>query len=292
MSAIDLVVDHRGFHPFSFQFVLLRTCFSLCLVQMLEYGFQMINLIRHLLVRIQNALVNYVVTFRRYSMKPEVTLERLGSVYGGWWVPKSCTEDQGIRRVAFSVGIGHDVTFDKQLLKNGFSVIALDPLAECVAFAEKELSGFDGVYLDNLGLSTYSGNERFFSPRNSAHDSWSSTNSQLTSQDNSIVFEVISLSDLITKYKSVVEGAYTILKMDIEGAESKIIQSLCDLEYAFDYLAIEMDCLSLIPFLHFKTRLNRIKEVRSLLINMNSRGYKLIKTENFNYFWSFEISSS
>jgi FkbM family methyltransferase len=259
---------------------------------MLEYGFQMINLIRHLLVKIQNALVNYIVTFRRYSTKPNVTLERLGSVYGGWWVPKTCIEGKGLRRVAFSVGIGHDVTFDKQLLKNGFLVIALDPLAECVAFAEKELSGFDGVYLNNLGLSTYSGKERFFSPRNSAHDSWSSTNSQLTSHDNSIVFDVISLADLISKYKSVVEGAYTILKMDIEGAESKILQSLCDLDYVFDYVAIEMDCLSLIPFLHFKTRLNRIKEVRGLIRNMNSRGYELIKTENFNYFWSFEKNSS
>jgi FkbM family methyltransferase len=258
---------------------------------MLEYGFQMINLIRHLLVKIQNALVNYIVTFRRYSMKSGVTLERLGSVYGGWWIPKTFIEDREVRRVAFSVGIGHDVSFDKQLLKNGFSVIALDPLAECIAFAERELHGFDGVYLNKLGLSTYSGKERFFSPKNSAHDSWSSTNSQLTSHDSSIVFEVISLSDLIAKYKSVIEGASTMLKMDIEGAESKIIQPLCDLEFAFDYVAIEMDCLSLIPFLHFKTRLNRIKDVRGLMKNMNSRGYRLIKTENFNYFWSFEKKS-
>ena len=79
-----------------------------------------------------------------------------------------------------------------------------------------------------------------------------------------------------------------MLKMDIEGAERKIIPSLCDLEHSFDYVAIEMDFLSLIPFLQLKTRLNCIKEARDLLQKMDSRGYKLINYENFNYFWSFE----
>lgn len=82
--------------------------------------------------------------------------------------------------------------------------------------------------------------------------------------------------------------AWTILKMYIEGAESKIIPSLCDLKYSFNFVAIEMDFLSLIPFLQFKTRFRRVVEARELLSRMNTRGYKLIKNENFNYFWSFE----
>jgi FkbM family methyltransferase len=238
-------------------------------------------------VKIQNALVNRLVTFGNVYTDSHGGLVRLGTSYGGWWIPRKILELTDRSRVALSIGIGHDVSFDRELLKCGFGIIALDPLEECVDFARSELVGFSNVYLANLGLATYSGEERFFAPKSETHDSWSSTNSQETGYERSVVFEVISLFDLITKYDAQIAGAWTMLKMDIEGAESKIIPSLCELEHSFDYVAIEMDFLSLIPFLHFKTRLIRIVEARKLLRKMNFRGYRMIKNENFNYFWSF-----
>lgn len=69
----------------------------------------------------------------------------------------------------------------------------------------------------------------------------------------------------------------------IEGAKSKIY-SFCDLDFSFNFVVTEIDFLSLIPFLQFKTRFSRVVEARVLLRKMNSRGYKLIKDENFNYF--------
>jgi FkbM family methyltransferase len=246
------------------------------------------KVIRQFLVKVQNSFVNYLVVFGNSSKKSNINLMRLGTSYGGWWVPKHIIEDKHISRVSFSIGIGHDVSFDKEVLKSGFQVIALDPLEECVNFAKENLAGYSGVYLENLGLATYTGRERFFAPKSKAHDSWSSTNSQLTEFEESIVLDVICLTDLLAKYESNFRGAWTLLKMDIEGAERRIIPSLCDLGYSFDYVAIEMDFLSLIPFLKLRTRLNRIKEARELLRKMNSRGYRLIKNENFNYFWSFE----
>ena len=251
----------------------------------------MVNAICRFLVWVQNTFVNYLVVLGNSSVTTNFKLVRLGTSYGGWWVPKHVIEDSQIRRVALSVGIGHDVSFDKEILKSGFCVIALDPLTECVTFARKELAGFSDLYLENLGLATYSGQERFYAPKSHLHDSWSSTNTQLNSFEESIVFEVISLRDLLTKYESDIQDSWTMLKMDIEGAESRIIPSLCELEYAFDYVAIEMDFLSLIPFLNLKTRFNRIKEARELLRKMDSRGYKLIKNENFNYFWSVELKT-
>ena len=252
----------------------------------------MVNEICRFLVWVQNTFVNYLVLLGNFSVTTNFKLVRLGTSYGGWWVPKHVIEDSKIRRVALSVGIGHDVSFDKEILKSGFCVIALDPLTECVTFARKELAGFSDLYLENLGLATYSGQERFYAPKSALHDSWSSTNSQLTGFEKSILFEVISLADLLAKYQSNILGSWTMLKMDIEGAESEVIPSLCDLEYSFDYVAIEMDFLSLIPFLNVKTRFKRVKEARELLRKMDSRGYKLIKHENFNYFWSVELKTN
>jgi FkbM family methyltransferase len=229
-----------------------------------------------------------LVTFGNNTNYSFDGLVRLGTSYGGWWVPQKIIEETDAGRVALSIGIGHDVSFDKELLKCGFGVIALDPLEECVSFARKELEGFSNVYLENLGLASHSGQERFFAPKSKTHDSWSSTNSQLTDYEKSAVFEVISLSDLIAKYDPQIKDSWTMLKMDIEGAESKIIPSLCDLKYSFNFVAIEMDFLSLITFLQFRTRFIRIVEARELLSRMKGRGYMLIKNENFNYFWIFE----
>jgi FkbM family methyltransferase len=246
----------------------------------------MTYIIRHFLVKAQNAIVNYLVIFGNLTSSPHNSLTRLGTPYGGWWIPRHVIDNKVSSRFALSIGIGYDVSFDKEILENGFHVLALDPIAECVAFASKELAGFTGLYLENLGLATHSGQERFYAPKSALHDSWSSTNSQLTGFEKSILFEVISLADLLAKYQLNILGSWTMLKMDIEGAEREVIPTLCDLEYSFDYVAIEMDFLSLIPFLNLKTRFKRVKEAREPLRKMDSRGYKLIKHENFNYFWS------
>jgi FkbM family methyltransferase len=246
------------------------------------------NVILHFMVALQNKIVNQIVTFGYNLDNSSETMVRLGTIYGGWWIPKTLIGKADEKRVAISVGIGHDVSFDKELLSSGFTVIALDPLEVCVAFAREELKEFPTIHLENLGLASFSGEERFFAPKHEGHDSWSSTNSQITEHDKSAVFQVISLPDLLTKYETQTINATSVLKMDIEGAESKIIPSLCNLEYSFDYVAIEMDFLALIPFVQIRKRVKHIREARFLLEKMKIRGYRLILRENFNYFWVYK----
>ncbi len=246
------------------------------------------NMVLHFLVTLQNEIVNRIVTFGYRSDNYDENLVRLGSIYGGWWIPKTLIGETDEKKIVISVGIGHDVSFDKELLGHGFTVIALDPLEECVSFAREELKEFSMVHLENLGLASFSGEERFFAPKHEGHDSWSSTNSQITEHDKSALFQVISLPDLLTKYASQTINTKSILKMDIEGAESKILPSLCDLEYSFDFVAVEMDFLSLIPFVQIRKRLRHMREARFLLEGMQLRGYRLIMRENFNYFWVYK----
>ena len=88
--------------------------------------------VRHFLVKIQNLVVLKIVTFGFMSVNDYAPLIRLGSNYGGWWIPKSILEDNSKSRVLISAGLGFDVTFDKALLDAGFEVIGLDPLEESV----------------------------------------------------------------------------------------------------------------------------------------------------------------
>ena len=115
----------------------------------------MTYIIRHFLVKAQNAIVNYLVIFGNLTSSPHNSLTRLGTPYGGWWIPRHVIDNKVSSRFALSIGIGYDVSFDKEILENGFHVLALDPIAECVAFASKELAGFTGLYLENLGLATH-----------------------------------------------------------------------------------------------------------------------------------------
>ena len=75
------------------------------------------------------------------------------------------------------------------------------------------------------------------------------------------------------------------LKMDIEGAEVKVIPQICKSAQKLDFLGIELDFLSLIPFLELKKRVVSVLLARKFLRDFDSAGYKLVRTDNFNFFW-------
>ena len=200
-------------------------------------------------------------------------------------MPSAAISNRHIDRVAISAGLGFDVSFDKSLLELGFTVFGLDPLADCIAYANSNLADFRGFTSLEKGLWKTTGVQSFFPPKNSAHDSWSATNIQHSPESMMKTFEVISLNDLFIMYPILEKCDYRILKMDIEGSELEVMKSLSTFEYRFDFIAIEIDFLSLIPFLKFSHRVLMIKEVRTLLRNFQAAGYQLVKTENFNFFW-------
>ena len=73
--------------------------------------------------------------------------------------------------------------------------------------------------------------------------------------------------------------------MDIEGAELALFQeSMADFA-GFDFLAVELDFLSPIPFLEFRLRVRRIRYMRKILRQLNGEGWKLVHVENSNFFW-------
>jgi hypothetical protein len=73
--------------------------------------------------------------------------------------------------------------------------------------------------------------------------------------------------------------------MDIEGAELALLQeSLKELK-DFNFLAIELDFLALIPFRQISLRLRRVKDMRKILRKLKHSRWDLIHVENSNFFW-------
>jgi FkbM family methyltransferase len=242
---------------------------------------------KRILVTRMNSITLHLVTlgFRHKYKKP---LIRLGSDYGGWWVPGHVLAKDLRNRNLISVGLGHDVTFDSEMLLKGFNLIGLDPLVSSINYAKKELAAFSQKNLLCSGLWSSSGNIEFYAPKIASHDSWSITNSQYSSREETQSYSVMTISDLYNQFPILSKSEFTILKMDIEGAEVSILFDLDFETFRIDYLASEIDYLSVIPFKNILERINKVLVVRRLLSRLEDSGYKLIHTEKFNFFWVLE----
>jgi FkbM family methyltransferase len=176
------------------------------------------------------------------------------------------------------------------MLGRGFTVIGLDPLIECCTRAEREFNALGDSKVLNLGISTFTGEQSFFQPKNPSHDSWSTINVQEVTSGEVLTFQVISLADLISRFPQIRSSVFTYLKMDIEGAELAILKNSFKEVAGFNFVGIEIDFLSLIPFLAYKKRVRGIFEARKILKGFKKSDFNLLHTENFNFFWEKRAS--
>ena len=226
-----------------------------------------------------------MVTFNYRDFLESGLLTRLGTPYGGWWVPTEYLQTNlKTKKILISAGLGHDVSFDVAMRAAGFTIIGLDPTEDAYVGATNTFQNETQVKIINKGLWTSSGFQRFYKPRVAGHDSFSITNSQ--NQDEYFKFETISLKDLVNSDVDINEFKIKILKMDIEGAEVAILSDLMEQDLRFDFIAAEIDYLSVIPFKRFRQRFNAIVLVCGLLKDMKQAGYLLIKCEHYNFFWA------
>jgi hypothetical protein len=76
--------------------------------------------------------------------------------------------------------------------------------------------------------------------------------------------------------------------MDIEGAEVPVLSQMLEHEIGFDFIAADIDYLSLISFRDIRRRITAIALVSKLLQKMKGEGYALVKNEHYNFFWIHE----
>lgn len=225
----------------------------------------------------------------RFIRDRSVSIVRLGSNYGGWWIPRNALGGDYRNPVLISVGLGHDVSFDQKFLEGNGFLIGLDPLASSIRFAERELGDYHRKHLLQMGLWKTDGEIAFFPPKKEGHDSWSITEPGNAS-DQMEKFKVTTLSSLIHKFLEISESDYLILKLDIEGAEFEVLRSDGLGLMRPNYLAVEIDYLSKLSFFSFGLRIQRVVQVRKLLHQLRNLGYELIHTEHYNFFWILRLT--
>lgn len=187
----------------------------------------------------------------------ELVHQRYGTVYGGWFVPEGVLTETSL---CYCVGAGEDISFELELIRRfRCEVYTFDPtpratqhITELYENTAKNLpsriNGSDALEyeVDSEGLAhlhflpygVWSENQtmKFYSPVDPAHVSHSILNLQRT--DHYFEAECRTVGTIM---ESLGHKDLTLLKLDIEGAEHKVIQSLLDEGIRPAVLCVEFD---------------------------------------------------
>jgi FkbM family methyltransferase len=188
-------------------------------------------------------------------------LVRLGTQYGGWWVPERALRAGGI---AYCAGVGDDISFDISLTdRYGLEVWAFDPTPGVIdAVAEWEAP--ERWHFEPVGLWDREEVTRFYAPPG-GRGSLSATNARKTSE-----FVYATVEPLHKIMKRLGHNHLDLLKMDIEGAEGRVLASMIEHDIRPVVLCVEFDE----PEPPWRTR-RRIRDVLAY-------GYLLLKIDHWN----------
>lgn len=216
----------------------------------------------------------------------KVGLVKLGSKYGGWVIPKNFLSNKSI---CYLVGAGEDISFDCEIAKRYKSrVYIIDPtrrakehfklLEESVLNRKGGNRGY-GIDESNLGRLEYlscgiageTGIRKFYEPKNPEHVSYSIANLQNTKKY--FKAKCYKISDLM---KNLRHKKIDLLKLDVEGAEYEVIESIIKDNVAIDVICVEYDEL------HNPMNEGYKKKIKKSVSSLIKNDYQLVSVDSLS----------
>jgi len=192
-----------------------------------------------------------------------VDLIRLGTVYGGWWVPP---DEIGFGKLAYCAGAGEDISFDLALHERGCRVVTFDPTPRAIEHVRTHAPSDERFQFCPVGWWDGDAELRFWAPRDPSHVSHSIVNLQKTDE-----FFVGAVKPVCALMKELGDESVDLIKMDIEGAEYRVIRSLLGSGPRPRVLCVEFD------------QPQPIWRTASAVMRLRAAGYSLVKVERWNY---------
>jgi FkbM family methyltransferase len=170
--------------------------------------------------------------FRTIAVEPHGELVRLGSDWGGWTIPADLVDQAW---VCYCVGAGGDVTFDLELIgRYGATVRCFDPFH---VFAEQALAqaGDDPRFsFHEVAITASDGPVTMFGRQNGVNGTVSAANIYRTRRS----FELPGRS-LPSIMDELGDERIDLLKLDIEGSEYDVLQTVCPADLGVRVLCVE-----------------------------------------------------
>ena len=227
-------------------------------------------------------------------------MEKIGTNYGGWIIPKEIDIDKN--SILYLVGVGEDMSFDLEINNRYDSnIILIDPtkkakyhLEEVKEFYKNKEYKFKGkvqpdyydkikeltpnmdnfTYIDK-GIWDKKDKLKFYKQNNKEYVSQSLIEGMFT--ENYDIVEVDSIKNIMNELG---HTKIDLLKLDIEGAENKVLEQMLNDSIYPRYLLIEFD-------LYLKR-----KDTNNSTYNINKRllesGYRLLVNDNMNVTYKYD----
>lgn len=220
-------------------------------------------------------------------------MEFIGTKYGGWWIPKNMKLNEN--SIIYSGGIGEDMSFDLRMqhLFN-CNVICIDPTKRAVKHFEElkeyyntkewKFSGdiqkdykeqidslnpdFSKIKYLSIGLWDKKDTLKFYKQNNETYVSQSLIDGMFSNN-----YEQIEVDTIDNIMKSLNHTHIEILKIDIEGAEVKVLKDLFSKQIFPKLLLVEFDL-----FIQKKDT----NETKQIIEWMLRNGYTILKNDMMN----------
>jgi FkbM family methyltransferase len=203
-------------------------------------------------------------------------LETLGSEHGGWLVPALDVPEGA---VCYLAGVGDDITFDLALIARfNCSVFAFDPTPRAQEHVIQHAAHLCQFRFFPVGLWDTEGVLKFYAPSNPQDVSHSILNLKRTDK----YFEA-PCKRLSTLMRELGHSRLQLLKLDIEGAEYRVIDSLIEDGLDIGIICVEYHAVHNDPDHKLKKSVARLCET----------GYALVAVEydvNFTFVKSSFLS--
>jgi FkbM family methyltransferase len=210
----------------------------------------------------------HTVVQRTIQVTPRDDLLRLGTAYGGWWVPAGCISSDSI---VYSAGLGEDASFDLELISRfGCQVWAMDPTPRSIEFAQ-HISEPRFHFLP-FGVWGEEAELQFYAPANPSHVSHSALNIQRTSK-----FFTAQCLPVRAFMDQLGHDRLDLLKLNIEGAEGPVLDAMLDDGLRPKVLCVGFDAVEA-PW-RLRGRLRRLEAAHYVVCKVARRSYTLMWKE-------------
>jgi FkbM family methyltransferase len=173
---------------------------------------------------------------RTFQIRPEIDYNHVwyGSAYGGFYVVPERLSDKSI---VYSFGIGEDISFEKDIIeKHGCQVFGFDPTPKSISWVkQQQLPG--NFTFQEYGIGTKTKDVSFNLPKNKHNVSGSVIGHDGLNTEDTILVPMRCFSDIVTESE---HRRIDILKMDIEGSEFDVIDSILSSSVEISQILIEL----------------------------------------------------